>query len=214
MWDAAHSASLLLKKKELFEPVWKVNEWMKTGEIPEFNRDTKLEDEMTGAAFLSFLTYLRVFLRKKRLNLNDVIILNFTSNFDGVRCFKSSTANGEVYIWYVKVIQLGKLCTKEENIIILAVLEKKKDTPFSDDLLIPLYSQFFKLGTEGVKRKVFGGEKHYFMFFTLFANDLPINRFLLGIEGHGSCYGCGKCLTKAVSGTSSAHFFSFSVHSL
>ena len=33
-----------------------VNEWMKRGDIREFSRDTKLEDEMKGAAFLAFVS--------------------------------------------------------------------------------------------------------------------------------------------------------------
>ena len=82
---------------------------------------------------------------QKGLNPNDVVFLNLTSNFDGVRMFKKDTTNGEVYIWYAKIVQLGDLGTKEENIMMLAVLEKKKDTPFSDDLLIPLYSQMLRL---------------------------------------------------------------------
>ena len=46
-----------------------------------------------------------------------------------------------------------------------------------------------------------------FVFSTLFANDMPINRFLLGIEGHSSAFGCGSCTVKAVSGM--LHFVSF-----
>ena len=165
---------------------------MKNDEFPDFKRKSEIEGEMAGAAFLSFVQYLRVFLRKKGLNPNDVVFLNLTSNFDGVSMFKKDTGNGEVYIRYAKIVQLGDLGTKEENIVILAVLEKKKDTPFSDDLLIPLYSQMFNLGTKGAKREVNGAEKHLFIFFTLFANDMPISRFLLGIEGRCSAFGCGK----------------------
>ena len=113
----------------------------------------ELEDKMTGAAFLAFVTNLRVFLSKKGIPLDQVLVVNLTSNFDGVRMFNSSTTNGEVYIWYSKIVQLKELSTKEENILILAVLEKKKDTPFSDDLFILLYSQLFELSTKGAKRK-------------------------------------------------------------
>ena len=117
---------------------------MKTGDIPEFSGDTKLDDEMKGTAFLAFVTNLRLFLSKKGIPFNQVLVVNPTSKFDGVRMFKSSTKKGKVYIWYSKIVQLKELSTKEENILVLAELEKKKDTPFSDDLLIPLYSQLFE----------------------------------------------------------------------
>ena len=79
------------------------------------------------------------------------------------------------------------------------MLEKKEDTPFSDDLLIPLYSQLFELSTKGANKKFWGAEKHLFVLSTLFANELPINRFLLGIEEHSSAFGCGSCTVKSVS---------------
>ena len=194
------SFALPLREEKLYNIVWKENDWMKYRDIPDFTESSKLEGEMSGAAFLGFLRKLRVFMEKKRLDKNHCLFLNGTSNFDGLRMHKYSTVNGEVYIWYTKLVQLQEVSTKENNIQILAVLEKKKETAFSDDLLIPLYSQMFNLATKGAKRKVFGGEKHLFIFFTLFATDMPINTFLLGIEAHSSSYPCGCCTVKAFSG--------------
>ena len=129
IWDVASLVSVPLQEERPFKTAWEVNEWMKTGDIPEFSRDTKLEDEMTGAAFLAFVTNLRVFLSKKGIPLNQVLVVNLTSNFDGVRMFNSSTTNGEVYIWYSKIVQLKELSTKEENSLILVVLERRRTLP-------------------------------------------------------------------------------------
>ena len=147
--------------------VWAENEWMKYRDIPEFTPRSKLEEEMTGASFLSFLHHLREFLVKKGLPLEDLLIINLTSNFEGVRMFKYSTDNSEVYIWYSKIVQLKEDGTKEDSILIFAVLEHKEDVIFSDDLLIPFYSQMFDLATKGAVRTVNGGEKHLLIFFTL-----------------------------------------------
>ena len=67
MWDTASYATFLINNKdEHFTRVWEANEWMKNGELPDFKRNSEIEGEMMGAAFVSFVQYLRVFLRKKR----------------------------------------------------------------------------------------------------------------------------------------------------
>ena len=93
MWNVASLVSVPLQEERPFKITREVNEWMKTGDIREFSRDTKLEDEMTGAAFLAFVTNLRVFLSKKGIPLDQVLVVNLASNFDGVRMFYAYNLN-------------------------------------------------------------------------------------------------------------------------
>lgn len=139
---------------------------------------------------------------KHREDRDRIIVITTTNNFDGIRMFKYSKENSEVYIWYCTINELDEKekRTKNENVLILCVLEKKKGSPFKDDLLIPLYSQMFKL-SKGVEIEVYGEEKKILkVFFIQFCNDLLINPILLGMTYHNGAFGCGSCFVHGISG--------------
>lgn len=150
---------------------------MKSVPVCDLGEDSNIEDITTGIAYLTFQKSIQKWLESVQ-NKEEILILSLTSLFDGVRMHKHSKQDSEVFIWYSTINEIKTGRTKEGNIIILALLEKKKNMPFDDDLLIPLYSQMYKLSTEGAKRMVYGGEekllKVYFLHFT---NDIPICPF-------------------------------------
>ena len=87
--------------------------------------------------------------------------------------FKMTTDNSEAYL-------AGEDCAfeaaKEDNILILAIVEKKRGVLFSDELLIALCSIFVPTWNEGSKKEgVRRRSDALFIFCNLLANDMPVN---------------------------------------
>jgi len=132
-------------------------------------------------------------------NLENNIFLTTTNFLDGIKMSKHSKEGNEIYIFQAVINEAVILRTKDDNIIVLGLLEKTKGSFFSDELLIPIYSQMYDIAKNGIKVTIQGNERVLKVFPIQFTNDIPINKIFLGTEGHTSQFGCGKCTTKAIS---------------